>query len=111
MKGVSQTEMKGEERNWKIRAKEEGKGGWEGNLHSLPRPVSAQTLAVKASVETGLVRLNESLLLGVRMSFSTQSLHFRICPTKSRRKRNASSAVSVKGGGVVHVIKSIRANF
>lgn len=105
MKGASQTEMKGEERNWKIQAKEEEKGGWEGNLHSLARPVSAQTLAVRASVETGLVRPNESLLLGVRMS-----LHFRICPTKSRRKRNASSAVSVKGGGVVHVIKSIRAN-
>lgn len=102
--------MKGEERNWKIRAKGEEKGGREGNPHSLPTPVSAQTLAVKASVETGVVGPNESLLICVRMSVSTQNLHFRICPTTSRRKRNAASAASVKGGGDVHVMKSVRAN-
>lgn len=74
-----------------------GRGG------SPARSVPTPAVLVKASEETCLVGPEECLLICEKMVFNTQNPHFKICPAKFVKKRNAPVAMPGKRRADGHI--------
>ena len=94
MKGFSKTRWKERGKELENPEREEEKGGWERTC--LPQGACQPYRFHKSLSRTMLVWSKDHLLICERMSFNTQNLYFKICPTRFRRKRNPSHPLPKK---------------